>query len=271
MIVAEVYVHLRSEVDDRAQQERFGQALNGYAISAARRFLDDCYVEVIVEEGSTKAKVRVRRALTGLLMFYGATADYESFCRQVGVMYSNTEWFLQIVAQRVKYGEVPRTTYDRRIERRYKTTGKLKQVAELILELNEVQHQMTAGQFREKTDELIAKLGEIQREVSEDEMRHLLKALQLENFRGAPTREPLDLFRSPNILYRPRTEKEEFDQTVFEIAHQDADHMGETRVVPIPPRIYEQHTHVTKDDPAVTEFVEKEVEHRRQPPQELEH
>jgi hypothetical protein len=62
--------------------------------------IEDCYVEVIVEEGSTKAKVRVRRALNALIIIYGLTADYESLCKQVGVMYANTEWFLQTVAQR---------------------------------------------------------------------------------------------------------------------------------------------------------------------------
>lgn len=269
MIIAEVYIHLRSEIDDRKEQERFGAALNEYAVSAARSFLEDCYVEVIVEEGSTKAKVRVRRALNALIIIYGLTADYESLCKQVGVMYANTEWFLQTVAQCVKYGEVPNTTYDRYVAKRHKTTGKLKQVAEMVLELNEVQHLMTADQFREKTDALISKLGEIQKEVSEDEMRHLLKALSLENFRGGPTREPIDLFRSPNVFQRPRTEEDEFNELIIDLA-QDDDHVGETRVVPIPHRIYEQYTHVTKDEPAI-EFIEVEENQRREPPQELEH
>jgi hypothetical protein len=271
MIIAEVYIHLRSEVDDRAQQERFGQALNEYAIDAARRFLDDCYLEIIVEEGSTKGKARVHKALTVALAIYGATADYESFCKQVGVMYANTEWFMKTVAQCVQYGEVPGSTYERRIEKRHKTTGKLKQVGEMVIELNDVAHLMSPDQFREKTDELIAKLGEIQKEVSEDEMRHLLKALSLENFRGSPTREPLDLFRSPNVLHRPRTAEEEFDQMVFEIADQDDDHVGETRVMPIPHRIYEQYTHVTKDDAKRSDIVEIDVEQHREPPQQLEH
>lgn len=102
-------------------------------------------------------------------------------------------------------------------------------------------------------------------------MRHLLKALSLENFHGGPAREPLDIFRSPNVLHRPRTEQEEFDQMVFEIADQDDDHIGETRVVPIPHRIYEQYTHVRKEEPAEVQFIEVEENQRREPPQELEH
>lgn len=89
------------------------------------------------------------------IIIYGLTADYESLCKQVGVMYANTEWFPQTVAQRIKYGDVPNTTYDRRVDKRHKTTGKLKQVTEMVLELNDVQHLMTADQFREKTDALI--------------------------------------------------------------------------------------------------------------------
>jgi hypothetical protein len=270
MIVAEVYIHLRSEVDNREQQERFGQALNEYAIGAARVFFDDCYVEIIVEEGSTKAKVRVRKLMNALIIVYGMTADFDSFCKQVGNAYANTEWFLQTVAQRIKYGEVPNTTYDRRIEKRHKTTGKLKQVAEMVFELNDVQHLMTAEQFHEKTGALIAKLGEIQREVSEGEMRHLLKVLSFENFRGSPTREPFDIFRSPNVLQRPRMEEEELEELITDLA-QDDDHVGETRVVPIPHRIYDQYTHVTTEEPAAVDFFEVEENQRREPPQELEH
>jgi hypothetical protein len=273
MIVAEVYIHWRS-AGSRSQQERFGHALNEYAIDAARRFLDECYLEVIVEEGSTKAKVRARRALTAALMIYGATADFDSFCRQVGVMYANTEWFLKTVALRVQYGEIPGSPdAELRIEKRHKTTGKLKQIAEAVLELNDNHHRMSAGLFRVVADELIAKLGEIQREVSEDEMRHLLKVLSLENFHGTPTKEPLDLFRSPNVLHRPRTEEEELAEIALQIA-QDHDHIGESRILPIPHRIYEKHTHVRKDELVNTEIEDIEdieARQRREPPQILEH
>ncbi len=139
----------------------------------------------------------------------------------------------------------------------------------MVLELNDAQRLMPADQFKEKTDALIAKLGGIQREVSDGEMRHLLKVLSLENFRGGPTREPIDLFRSPNVFQRPRTEEDEFNEFITDIA-QDDDHVGETRVVPIPHRIYEQYTHVTKDEPKM-EFIEVEENQRREPPQELEH
>jgi hypothetical protein len=152
MLVAEVYIHLKSEVDERTEQERFGQALNEYSIEAARRFIGDCYIEIIVDEGSTKAKARVWKTLTALLTIYSATADYDSFCKQAGIIYQNADWFLSTVAQRVKYGEVPGSTYERRIERRYRTTGKLKQVADLLLELNDHQHLMTANQYHEKID-----------------------------------------------------------------------------------------------------------------------
>ncbi|WP_334364402.1 hypothetical protein [Bradyrhizobium sp. AZCC 1578] len=255
MIIAEVYIHLRSEANIREEQERFGAALNEYALDAARRFLEDCTIEVIVDEGSTKAKVLVRRTLNTLILIYGLTADFDSFCKQVGTAWSNTTWFMQTVAQRVQYGEVPGTTYDRRIEKRHKTTGKLKQVAEMVLELNDVKHLLTAEQFREKTDALISKLGEIQREVSEDEMRHLLKALSLETFHGAPTKEPIDLFRSPHLLQRPRTEEEEYNDMIAELA-QDDDHIGETRIAPIPGRIYERYTHVPKEEPETKASIE---------------
>jgi hypothetical protein len=49
------------------------------------------------------------------------------------------------------------------------------------------------------------------------------------------------------------------------------DHVGETRVVPIPHRIYEQYTHVTKEEAAAVDFFEVEENQRREPPQELEH
>jgi hypothetical protein len=248
MIIAEFYVHLYSEADNREQQERFGRTLHEYAVGAAQYFLGDCEIEVIVEEGSTKGKVRVRRLLTGMLMFYGAAADYESFCKQVGVMYANTEWFLKTMATRVQYGEVPDGIYDRRAEKRHKTTGKLKHLAELVLELNDAQHQMSAKQFQEKTEELIARLGDIQKEVSDEEMRHLLNVLSLENFRG-PTREPLDIFRSPNILHRPRSKEEESHQFAFEIESHDGHRVGETRVVPSPKRIFEKQTQVKQKDP----------------------
>ncbi len=48
---------------------------------------------------------------------------------------------------------------------------------------------------------------------------------------------------------------------------QDDDQVGETRVVPIPHLIYEQYTHVTKDEP-IMEFIEVEENQRREPPQE---
>jgi hypothetical protein len=136
--------------------------------------------------------------------------------------------------------------FDRRIERRHKTTGKLKQVADLLLELNDNQHLMPADQYHEKIDGLIEKLGEIQREVSDEEMRHLLKVLSIETLHArAPGREPLDLFRSPNVLHRPKTESEEFDQEISEII-QDEDHVGEPRIVPIPRRIFHHTTLVQK-------------------------
>jgi hypothetical protein len=103
MLVAEVYIHFKSEVDEREQQERFGQALSEYATDAARRFIGDCYVEIIVDEGSTKAKARVWQSLTLLLTVYSVTADYDSFCKQAGAIYQNAEMFLNTVAQRVKY------------------------------------------------------------------------------------------------------------------------------------------------------------------------
>jgi hypothetical protein len=261
MLVAEVYIHLKSEVDEREQQERFGQALSEYATDAARRFIGDCYVEIIVDEGSTKAKARVWQSLTLILTVYSVTADYDSFCKQAGVIYQNTETFLNTVAQRVKYGEVPATTFDRRIERRHKTTGKLKQVADLLLELNDNQHLMTANQYHEKIDGLIEKLGEIQKEVSEEEMRHLLKVLSIETLHArAPEREPIDLFRSPNVLHRPRTESEEFDQEISEII-QDEDHVGETRVVPIPRRIFHHATLVQKPAvPPTVKFPELDID-----------
>ncbi|MHC2708420.1 hypothetical protein ACVIWV_007713 [Bradyrhizobium diazoefficiens] len=61
MIAAEVYIHLKSEAAERAEQERFARALNEYAVEAARRFIGECYVEIIVDEGST----RQRREFTG--------------------------------------------------------------------------------------------------------------------------------------------------------------------------------------------------------------
>ena len=244
MIVAEVYIHLKSEVDERSEQERFAQSLNEYAVDAARRFIGDCYVEIIVDEGSIKAKARVWQSLTVLLSIYSVTADYDSFCKQAGVIYQNAELFLNTVAQRVRYGEVPTSTYDWRVERRHKTTGKLKQVADLLLELNDNQHLMTANQYHERIDGLIEKLGKIQKEVSEEEMRHLLDVLSIENLHArTPGREPLDLFRSPDVLHRPRTEEAEFNQTIFEVA-QDDDHVGEARVLPIPRRIFHRSSHV---------------------------
>jgi hypothetical protein len=269
MLVAEVYIHFKSEVDERAEQQRFGQALNEYATDAARRVIDDCYVEIIVDEGSTKAKVQVWKSLTVLLTIYSVTADYDSFCRQAGVIYQNAEWFLNTVAQRVKYGEVPKSTYDRRVERRHKTTGKLKQVADLLLELNDNQHLMTANQYHEKIDGLIEKLGEIQKEVTEEEMRHLLKVLSIENLHArSPGREPLDLFRSPNVLHRPRTEEAEFDQMIFEVT-QDDDHVGEARVLPIPRRIFHQSTHVKKPVEPKIDFRELDIDWGDTTPKQL--
>jgi hypothetical protein len=262
MIAAEVYIYLKSEIDERPKQERFAQTLNEYAIEAARRFIGECYVEVLVEEGSTKAKVRIHWLMTAALTVYSVTADYDSFCRQVGVIYTNVELFMSAVGQRVRYGEVPATTFDRRIERRHKTTGKLKQVADLLLDLNDNEHLMTANQYHDAIDALIEKLGEIQKEVSEEEMRHLLKVLSIENLHArSHDREPLDLFRSPNVLHRPRTEQEEFDEMVTDLAQED-DHVGETRVVPIPSRIFHQYNHVERkiETPAVRDFRQLDID-----------
>ncbi|MHC2708419.1 hypothetical protein ACVIWV_007712 [Bradyrhizobium diazoefficiens] len=165
--------------------------------------------------------------MSAVLTFYSVTADFESFCKQVSTAYTNTEWFLTAVAQRVKYGEVPGSTYEGRIERRHKTIGKLKQLAELVLELNDNHPLMSAKEYQENIDKLIAKLGGIQKEVSDDEMRHLLKVLSLENLHShTPGRRPLDLFRSPNVLHRPRTEEEEFNEIIADIT-QDDDHVGD--------------------------------------------
>ncbi|MCS3761652.1 hypothetical protein [Bradyrhizobium centrosematis] len=249
MIAAEAYVYLKSEISERPSQERFASLFNEIALDAARRFIGDCEVEVLVEDGSTKAKARIAVTIAALLPYYGAIADFDSFCKQIGVWYSNVDLFLNSVAQRVKYGEVPNTTYERRIERRHKTTGKLKQVAEMVLDLNDTQHLLTAEQYEKRTEELIIKLGEIQREVSEEEMRHLLKVLSLERFNG-PTKQPLDIFTAPSVLYRPRSkEEEESHQFKLEIEAQDAHHVGETRVVPIPKPIFERNTTVRKEEP----------------------
>jgi hypothetical protein len=147
-------------------------------------------------------------------------------------------------------------------ERRHKTTGKLKQVADMVMELNDNQHLMTANQYHEKVDGLIEKLGEIQKEVTEEEMRHLLKVLSIENLHTrTPGREPLDLFRSPNVLHRPRTEAEDFDQMISEIS-QDDDHAGEARVLPIPRRIFHHSAHVTPKtaEPPISGFRQLDID-----------
>lgn len=98
-------------------------------------------------------------------------------------------------------------------------------------------------------------------------MRHLLTALSIENLHArAPSREPLDLFRSPSVLHRPRTETEEFDQMVFDVA-QDDDHVGESRVLPIPRRIFHKSTHVAPTEPIIKAFREIDIDWGDTPPQ----
>lgn len=131
--LAELYVRLDPYDATEAEYERLGERLHEAAIGTAlRTYGGDVTVEVTITEGSAKIKLRVTQTILALDLIYGHMADWKSFKEQVGVTYEATASFLNSMAE-----EVPRIAQAspkqiKRLEKRYKASGKLKELADSV-------------------------------------------------------------------------------------------------------------------------------------------
>jgi hypothetical protein len=253
MYLAEAYIHLRPYDVSTEEMERLGELIHETAFSAAQDvYGGDVTITIIIETGSAKIRTKVWRTIEVGMMIYGGIADYESFCKQADVIYKESGVFMNRVIERVQHGEET-NIHVFRTERRYKTSGKLKRLADLVSELNTKQEQITAEQFHEGIAQIERELASIQKEVTEGEMRRLLEVLSLETLRArVPLPEqPVEMPKAARVLRRPLTHEEEFDLLFTPAAEGDgARPMRESkrivydRTTVVPPA----HQHLTQEE-----------------------
>jgi hypothetical protein len=270
MQIVEVYFHLKPHEVSRDAKERLGATLNEVAYVATQRFFGGgCYVEVRIEEGSTKGWI----VLTGhiLLTVYGGIADLQSFKSQIWAWKGDAEMFAETVVQHLKYGEDPRVRIAR-TERRFKTTGKLDKVATLAMELKDNGHRMTRQEYCDALDALKSTLAAIQRDVDDNEMRRLLEIVSFETLheRGPLREEPLDLFVPGSGLRRPKTGEEELD-LLLGVVEDDKTEAVAPAPQPNPNLVYRAVTYVPKRDERGLDLDEGviEIKQPRVPPRQL--
>jgi hypothetical protein len=131
--LAELYIRLDPFEASEGEYERLGEQIHEVAIGLAlRTYGGDVTVEVTITEGSAKIKTTVWRTLLVLDLIYGHAADWKSFKEQVASIYESTSTFLKTMAEEVpKIAHVsPRQV--KRLDKRYKASGKLKELVDSV-------------------------------------------------------------------------------------------------------------------------------------------
>lgn len=131
--LAELYVRLDPFEASEEEYVRLGEHIHEAAIGIAlRTYGGDVTVEVKITEGSAKIRATIWKTLLVLDIIYGHTADWKSFKEQVVSTYESSTTFLKEMAQ-----EVPKIAHVspqqvKRVDKRYKASGKLKELADSV-------------------------------------------------------------------------------------------------------------------------------------------
>jgi hypothetical protein len=139
--LAELYVRLAPYEASEGEYERLGEYINEMAIGAAlTNYGGGVTVEVVITAGSAKINVRVLQVLVALDLVYGHMADWKGFKEQVASTYEASASFLNTVSEAVPKIAHATPNQIKRVEKRYKASGKLKELVDRVDELRSVKH-----------------------------------------------------------------------------------------------------------------------------------
>jgi hypothetical protein len=134
-----LYVRLNPYEASEGEYERLGEYINEIAIGAAlTNYGGGVTVEVVIAAGSAKINVRVLQILVALDLVYGHMADWKSFKEQVVSTYKSTTSFLKTMSEAVPKIADATPNQIKRVEKRYRASGKLKELVDSVEQLRSV-------------------------------------------------------------------------------------------------------------------------------------
>jgi hypothetical protein len=174
--LAELYVGLDPYEASEGEYQRLGERIHEIAIETAlRTYGDGITIEVVIRAGSAKIKVRVMQTLLALDLIYGHMADWKSFKEQAVATYESSVSFLKSMAETVPHVAHASPKQVKRVNKRYKASGKLKELIESVDQLRSYElHGPAAIPLLEHIKRLTT---EVQRDLNHDEREKLLAGM----------------------------------------------------------------------------------------------
>jgi hypothetical protein len=174
--LAELYVRLDPYEASEDEYQRLGEHVHEMAIGAAlQNYGGDVTVEVTIIAGSAKIKVRVMQAILALDLIYGHMADWKGFKEQVISTYESSVSFLKTMAETVPDIAKANPRQVKRVEKRYKASGKLKELVERVEQLRVAKVPLeTARPLLREIQRLAA---EAEKDLTDEERTKLLEGM----------------------------------------------------------------------------------------------